>query len=159
MLLAVGDLHEPVLDVADVPGVEPAFGVERLWKVRQGTFPSAGAARTSGTTVLIEDVAFPAHRLADAAVDQYARLIEDVVELVVRKYDGVPVPRDDARRDRRREHAAPGGPRGGDPMLSRRHLRRGRPLRDGVHRLHLSSFPSPPAVVPSRGTAGSSTPS
>jgi D-lactate dehydrogenase len=98
-----------------------------LWKVRQGTFPSVGAARKSGTTVLIEDVAFPIERLADAAVDltalfakhgyddaiifghakdgnlhfvltqsfndqaaveKYARLIEDVVELVVKKYDG-----------------------------------------------------------------------
>jgi D-lactate dehydrogenase len=98
-----------------------------LWKVRQGTFPSVGAARRSGTTVLIEDVAFPIEHLADAAVDltklfvkhgypeaiifghakdgnlhfvitqsfndqaavdQYARFIEDVVELVVKKYDG-----------------------------------------------------------------------
>ena len=98
-----------------------------LWKVRQGTFPSVGAARKSGTTVLIEDVAFPIEHLADAAVDltslfakhgypeailfghakdgnlhfvitqsfndqealdQYARLIDDVVELVVKKYGG-----------------------------------------------------------------------
>ena len=98
-----------------------------LWRVRQGTFPSVGAARKSGTTVLIEDVAFPIEHLADAAVDltrlfekhgypeaiifghakdgnlhfvitqsfndraaldQYARFIEDVVELVVKKYDG-----------------------------------------------------------------------
>ncbi|HMM34781.1 MAG TPA: FAD-binding and (Fe-S)-binding domain-containing protein, partial [Thermoanaerobaculia bacterium] len=98
-----------------------------LWKVRQGTFPSVGAARKSGTTVLIEDVAFPIEHLADAAVDltrlfakhgypeailfghakdgnlhfvitqsfndpaaveKYARLIDDVVELVVKRYDG-----------------------------------------------------------------------
>jgi D-lactate dehydrogenase len=98
-----------------------------LWKVRQGTFPSVGAARKSGTTVLIEDVAFPIENLADAAVDltrlfarhgydegiifghakdgnlhfvitqsfndqaavdKYARFIGDVVELVVKKYDG-----------------------------------------------------------------------
>ena len=95
--------------------------------MRQGTFPLVGAARRSGTTVLIEDVAFPIEHLADAAVDltklfakhgypdaiifghakdgnlhfvitqsfndqaavdQYARFIEDVVELVVKKYDG-----------------------------------------------------------------------
>jgi D-lactate dehydrogenase len=98
-----------------------------LWKVRQGTFPSVGAARRSGTTVIIEDVAFPVERLADAAVDltrlfarhgyddaiifghakdgnlhfvlsqsfndraqvgRYARFIDDVVALVVKKYDG-----------------------------------------------------------------------
>ena len=98
-----------------------------LWKVRQGTFPCVGAARRSGTTALIEDVAFPFDRLADAAVDlertfarhgydeaivfghakdgnlhfvitpsfreaaevdRYARFMEDLVELVVGRYDG-----------------------------------------------------------------------
>ncbi len=98
-----------------------------LWKIRSGTFPSVGAVRKRGTTVLIEDVAFPIERLADAAVDltklfakhgydeaiifghakdgnlhfvitqsfndqaavdRYARFIDDVVELVVKKYDG-----------------------------------------------------------------------
>jgi D-lactate dehydrogenase len=98
-----------------------------LWKVRQGTYPSVGAARKRGTTVLIEDVAFAVDRLADAVVDlhaiftrhgyddaiifghakdgnlhfvisqsfndeaaitQYARLMDDVVDLVVRRYDG-----------------------------------------------------------------------
>ena len=32
-------------------------------------FPSVGAVRKSGTTVIIEDVAFPIERLADAALD------------------------------------------------------------------------------------------
>jgi D-lactate dehydrogenase len=99
----------------------------RLWRVRQGMFPSVGAVRKSGTTVIIEDVAFPIDRLADAAVDlnalfgthgysdgiifghardgnlhfvlsqsfrdaravdQYARFMDDVVRLVVGRYDG-----------------------------------------------------------------------
>jgi D-lactate dehydrogenase len=98
-----------------------------LWRVRAGMFPSVGAVRKSGTTVIIEDVAFPIDRLADAAVDlnalfgthgypdgiifghardgnlhfvlsqsfrdaraieQYARFIDDVVRLVVERYDG-----------------------------------------------------------------------
>ena len=98
-----------------------------LWKIRSGAFPSVGAVRKRGTTVLIEDVAFPIEQLADAAVDltrlfakhgydeavlfghakdgnlhfvitqsfndqaavdRYADLIDDVVELVVKKYDG-----------------------------------------------------------------------
>jgi D-lactate dehydrogenase len=98
-----------------------------LWKIRAGMFPSVGAVRNSGTTVIIEDVAFPIERLADAAVDltglfqkhgyenaiifghakdgnlhfvitqsfndqaaidQYARLMDDVVSLVVHRYDG-----------------------------------------------------------------------
>ncbi len=98
-----------------------------LWKVRQGMFPSIGASRRRGTTVLIEDVAFPVDRLADAVVDlralfarhgydeaiifghardgnlhfvitqsfgsepevtRYARLMDDLVNLVVVRYDG-----------------------------------------------------------------------
>ncbi len=98
-----------------------------LWKIRSGMFPSVGSVRKTGTTVIIEDVAFPVERLADgaldlnklfrkhdydnaiifghakdgnlhfvitqgfndqAAVDQYAHFIDDVVELVVKRYDG-----------------------------------------------------------------------
>lgn len=42
---------------------------EMYWKVRKGTFPSVGAMRRTGTTVIIEDVAFPIARLADATLD------------------------------------------------------------------------------------------
>ena len=98
-----------------------------LWKIRAGMFPSVGSVRRSGTTVIIEDVAFPVERLADAAldltrlfarhgypnailfghakdgnlhfvitqsfndqaaIDQYAGLMDDVVALVVKRYDG-----------------------------------------------------------------------
>ncbi len=98
-----------------------------LWQIRAGLFPSVGSVRRSGTTVIIEDVAFPVEALADAAqdlihlfrvhdydnaiifghakdgnlhfvitqsfntqaaVDQYARFLDDVVKLVVNRYDG-----------------------------------------------------------------------
>ncbi|HEX7579632.1 MAG TPA: FAD-linked oxidase C-terminal domain-containing protein, partial [Thermoanaerobaculia bacterium] len=98
-----------------------------LWKIRSGMFPSVGAVRKSGTTVIIEDVAFPIDSLADAAIDlnglfrkhgydegiifghardgnlhfvvtqsfneqaeidRYAGFMDDVVQLVVKKYDG-----------------------------------------------------------------------
>jgi D-lactate dehydrogenase len=114
-------LHGPPLFTHD------AAEQARLWRIRQGMFPSVGAVRKSGTTVIIEDVAFPVERLADAAVDlnalfgrhgygdgiifghardgnlhfvitqsfrderavdQYARFMDDVVRLVVSKYDG-----------------------------------------------------------------------
>jgi D-lactate dehydrogenase len=39
------------------------------WKIRKGMFPSVGAVRAKGTTVLLEDVAFPVERLADAVID------------------------------------------------------------------------------------------
>lgn len=99
----------------------------KLWKVRKGMFPSVGAVRASGTTVIIEDIALPVEKLADAAVDlrlllnkhgyptailfghakdgnlhfvltqgfnsareidQYAAFIDDLVAMVVKKYDG-----------------------------------------------------------------------
>ncbi len=46
-----------------------------LWKIRKGLFPSVGAMRKTGTTVIIEDVAFPVPRLAEATLDLH-RLFE-----------------------------------------------------------------------------------
>jgi D-lactate dehydrogenase len=40
-----------------------------LWKVRKGLFPAVGAVRASGTTVILEDIAFPVPRLGDAILD------------------------------------------------------------------------------------------
>ena len=42
---------------------------EQLWKIRKGLFPSVGAMRRTGTTVIIEDVAFPLSSLAAATLD------------------------------------------------------------------------------------------
>ncbi len=97
------------------------------WKVRKGLFPAVGAVRASGTTVILEDVAFPLQHLGHAIIDiqqlfvkheytngiifghakdgnihfvvtqtfgtqreveRYDAFIQDVVELVVKKYDG-----------------------------------------------------------------------
>ncbi|MCX6138432.1 MAG: FAD-binding and (Fe-S)-binding domain-containing protein [Ignavibacteriales bacterium] len=41
----------------------------KLWDIRKGLFPSVGAMRASGTTCIIEDVAFPLPRLAEATLD------------------------------------------------------------------------------------------
>ena len=40
-----------------------------LWNIRKGLFPAVGAVRDVGTTVIIEDVAFPIQRLADATLE------------------------------------------------------------------------------------------
>lgn len=40
-----------------------------LWKVRKGLFPAVGAVRESGTTVILEDIAFPVEKLGDAIID------------------------------------------------------------------------------------------
>ncbi|WP_341840218.1 FAD-binding and (Fe-S)-binding domain-containing protein [Chitinophaga caseinilytica] len=45
--------------------VEQAY----LWKIRKGMFPSVGAVRQSGTTVILEDIAVPVARLGDAILD------------------------------------------------------------------------------------------
>jgi len=99
----------------------------KLWKIRKGLFPAVGAVRPVGTTVIIEDVAFPLDCLAAATLDlehlcrahgyfeaiifghaldgnlhfvftqdfgsaaevaRYARFMDDVCDLVVKKYDG-----------------------------------------------------------------------
>lgn len=105
---------------------EEALFQERLWRIRKGLYPSVGAVRESGTSVIIEDIAFPLDALAPATKDvrtlldshgyedgiifghakdgnlhfvitqkfdspgirQYQQLIEDLVDLVVEKYDG-----------------------------------------------------------------------
>ena len=53
---------------------EPAFTEipaeqDFLWKVRKGLFPAVGAVRASGTTVLLEDIAFPVEKLGTAIAD------------------------------------------------------------------------------------------
>ncbi len=40
-----------------------------LWKVRKGMFPAVGAVRARGTTVILEDIAFPVDKLGDAILD------------------------------------------------------------------------------------------
>ncbi|MEC6830829.1 FAD-binding and (Fe-S)-binding domain-containing protein [Photobacterium toruni] len=42
---------------------------EQLWGIRKELFPAVGAVRESGTTVIIEDVAFPIEQLAPAVRD------------------------------------------------------------------------------------------
>lgn len=50
----------------------------QLWGIRKGLFPAVGAVRETGTTVIIEDVAFPLEQLAPA--------VRELQELFV-KYD------------------------------------------------------------------------
>lgn len=42
---------------------------EALWNIRKGLFPAVGNVRRIGTSVIIEDVAFPLERLADATLE------------------------------------------------------------------------------------------
>ena len=58
-------LHAPVF-------TEDAREREFLWKVRKGLFPAVGAVRASGTTVVLEDLAFPVEKLGEAVLDLQA---------------------------------------------------------------------------------------
>ncbi len=99
----------------------------KLWNIRKGLFPAVGAVRKTGTTVIIEDVAFPMEALDRATlelqsllekyryseaiifghalegnlhfvftqdfnrgeeVDRYKRFMDDIVTMVVDRYDG-----------------------------------------------------------------------
>ncbi|MGE5498574.1 MAG: FAD-binding and (Fe-S)-binding domain-containing protein, partial [Syntrophothermus sp.] len=42
---------------------------KKLWDIRKGLFPSVGAMRKTGTTVIIEDIAFPIESLAAATLE------------------------------------------------------------------------------------------
>lgn len=113
-------LNQPVFTT---DSAEQAF----LWKIRKGMFPAVGAVRAGGTTVILEDIAFPVAHLGDAILDlqqifrkhqyynaiifghardgnihfvvtqafdsaeeieRYDRFLNEVVTLVVDKYDG-----------------------------------------------------------------------
>jgi D-lactate dehydrogenase len=69
-LLAAIPTHGPVRFATD------AAECARYWNVRKGMFPSIGAMRATGTTVIIEDVAFPVARLAEATRDLQQLLAE-----------------------------------------------------------------------------------
>ncbi len=53
-----------------------AAQAQALWNVRKGIFPAIGAMRATGTTVVIEDVAFPVERLAEATQDLQRLFVE-----------------------------------------------------------------------------------
>jgi D-lactate dehydrogenase len=87
LLVELREPDEPALDeavaraeaaLADAPLAAPcAFSrdpAERdaQWRLRKGLFPAVGAMRPAGTAVVIEDVAVPPERLADAVDDLHA---------------------------------------------------------------------------------------
>lgn len=61
--------------IADIPKERPLEFTDKvaeytmLWNIRKGLFPAVGAVRETGTTVIIEDVAFPIDKLAKATLE------------------------------------------------------------------------------------------
>jgi D-lactate dehydrogenase len=70
-----GQIHRVTASLARLPFERPAVFTDqaaettRLWNIRKGLFPAVGAVRDTGTTVIIEDVAFPIDRLAQATLE------------------------------------------------------------------------------------------
>jgi D-lactate dehydrogenase len=68
----IRQIHETLSAVRTAEPIRFSTDVQecaQFWNVRKGMFPAVGAMRKLGTTVIIEDVAFPVERLADATLD------------------------------------------------------------------------------------------
>jgi D-lactate dehydrogenase len=65
----IKDSLKSVPAVKDIQFTDIPAEYELLWKIRKGLFPSVGAMRKTGTTVIIEDIAFPVESLAEATLD------------------------------------------------------------------------------------------
>jgi D-lactate dehydrogenase len=69
-----GQVHAVTDSVKSLPFERPLAFTDQvaeyttLWNIRKGLFPAVGAVRQIGTTVIIEDVAFPIDRLAKATL-------------------------------------------------------------------------------------------
>ncbi|WP_028300735.1 FAD-binding and (Fe-S)-binding domain-containing protein [Oceanospirillum beijerinckii] len=55
--------------VAPIEFTEDPATYALYWKIRKGLFPAVGAVRLTGTTVIIEDVAFPIEQLAEGVLE------------------------------------------------------------------------------------------
>ncbi|CAM3543686.1 FAD-binding and (Fe-S)-binding domain-containing protein [Parendozoicomonas haliclonae] len=55
-----------VLEQVDFTTIEAEYAA--LWAIRKGLFPAVGAVRQTGTTVIIEDVAFPVEQLTSGVL-------------------------------------------------------------------------------------------
>ncbi|MGM0914664.1 MAG: FAD-binding and (Fe-S)-binding domain-containing protein [Pseudomonadota bacterium] len=67
-LEAVGATLEGIQTLEPVVFTRDADTYALYWKIRKGLFPAVGAVRETGTTVIIEDVAFPIERLDEGVL-------------------------------------------------------------------------------------------
>jgi D-lactate dehydrogenase len=68
-ILKIKESIQSIPVVMDIHFTDIPAEYELLWDLRKGLFPSVGAMRKAGTTVIIEDVAFPVPSLAEATLD------------------------------------------------------------------------------------------
>ncbi|SFU54402.1 FAD-binding and (Fe-S)-binding domain-containing protein [Halomonas korlensis] len=65
---AVQQMLEGIQTLEPVTFTRDAATYALYWKIRKGLFPAVGAVRETGTTVIIEDVAFPIERLDEGVL-------------------------------------------------------------------------------------------
>ena len=65
----IEDLLEDFQVVRDIYFTKNEQEYNLYWKIRKGLFPAVGAIRVTGTTVIIEDVAYPIEHLAQATLE------------------------------------------------------------------------------------------
>jgi D-lactate dehydrogenase len=65
---AVQETLEGIQTLEPVAFTRDAATYALYWKIRKGLFPAVGAVRDTGTTVIIEDVAFPVERLDEGVL-------------------------------------------------------------------------------------------
>ncbi|MGF7174091.1 FAD-binding and (Fe-S)-binding domain-containing protein [Azospirillum doebereinerae] len=75
-LAAIAAVLATTVTIGDGAFTTDAKACEGFWKIRKGLFPAVGAIRELGTTVIIEDVAFPLERLAEATVELQALFVK-----------------------------------------------------------------------------------
>ncbi|MCP3871087.1 MAG: FAD-binding oxidoreductase [Gammaproteobacteria bacterium] len=68
----IGGVLSGVQTVRPIAFSHDKLECESFWNIRKGLFPAVGAVRITGTTVIIEDVAFPVPELANAVRDLQA---------------------------------------------------------------------------------------
>ncbi|MGQ4878228.1 FAD-binding and (Fe-S)-binding domain-containing protein [Billgrantia sp. LNSP4103-1] len=67
-LQAVRAIFEGIHTLEPVAFTRDKATYDLYWKIRKGLFPAVGAVRDTGTTVIIEDVAFPIERLDEGVL-------------------------------------------------------------------------------------------
>ncbi|TBR41093.1 FAD-binding oxidoreductase [Marinomonas agarivorans] len=70
----IADISATLTEKASPPCIPYQFSKDaslcaQYWSIRKGIFPAVGAVREVGSTVIIEDVAYPVEQLADAVND------------------------------------------------------------------------------------------
>ncbi|MDD2886358.1 MAG: FAD-binding and (Fe-S)-binding domain-containing protein [Aliarcobacter sp.] len=65
----IEDLLKEFTVVRDIYFTKDVAEYTLYWKIRKGLFPAVGAVRVTGTTVIIEDVAYPIECLAEATLE------------------------------------------------------------------------------------------